>query len=213
MRKAKQENKNTLIKCIRIEIIRAFLNPKEEGIENKPSFLSTCMSCKAYTTSNAATQSITAIDNTIIEISKEGLMDKYAPIGANAKPSPKTKCEIYVNRLVKLQVKTTSNAIGERKKHSLLIKYVVKIKAMLLRTTNNKTVFGEILPDGISRVFVRGFFASIFLSTYLLNPIAALRANKTANITKAKVSYWNFNPLEWKANTNPKTAKGRENIV
>ena len=84
---------------------------------------------------------------------------------------------------------------------------------MLLSTTNNKTVFGEILPEGISRVFVRGFFASIFLSTYLLNPIAALRANKTANITKAKVSYWNFNPLEWKANTNPKTAKGRENIV
>ena len=74
--------------------------------------------------------------------------------------------------------------MGERKKHNLLIKKVVVIKANMLRRINQIAARLEILPDGISRSFVLGFLASISLSTYLLNAIAELLAKIIAKSTK-----------------------------
>ena len=55
--------------------------------------------------------------------------------------------------------------------------------------TNRKALLGEIIPLGISLMAVRGFFSSKFLSKYLLNAMAALRAvtiqtntNKKGNV-------------------------------
>ena len=42
--------------------------------------------------------------------------------------------------------------------------------------TKRNALLAEIIPLGISRIAVRGFFASKFLSKYLLKAIAALRA-------------------------------------
>ncbi len=42
--------------------------------------------------------------------------------------------------------------------------------------TNRKALLAEIIPFGISRIAVRGFFASKLLSKYLLKAMAALRA-------------------------------------
>ena len=54
---------------------------------------------------------------------------------------------------------------------------MVATKAKQLPMTNNNAAFGEMIPLGISLTAVRGFFKSISLSRYLLNAIAALRAN------------------------------------
>lgn len=47
---------------------------------------------------------------------------------------------------------------------------------MLFITTNHKAFCGVIMPAGISRIEVRGFNSSYFLSMYRLNAMAALRA-------------------------------------
>lgn len=47
---------------------------------------------------------------------------------------------------------------------------------MPLISTNTNAFFGVIIPAGISRIAVLGFFSSYFLSTYRLNAMAALRA-------------------------------------
>ena len=44
-------------------------------------------------------------------------------------------------------------------------------------------LFAEIIPFGISRIAVRGFFASKFLSRYRLKHIAALRAKIMQRMT------------------------------
>ena len=49
-------------------------------------------------------------------------------------------------------------------------------KKMQLMITKISASFAETFPDGISRIWVRGFLASIFLSRNLLNAIAELRA-------------------------------------
>ena len=51
--------------------------------------------------------------------------------------------------------------------------------------TNKRASVAETLPAGMSRITVRGFFASIFLSRYLLKAIAAFLANTMHKITKA----------------------------
>jgi hypothetical protein len=58
------------------------------------------------------------------------------------------------------------------------------MKPSILRIINQIAARFDILPDGISRSFVRGFLASISLSTYLLKAIAALLAKTIAKITK-----------------------------
>jgi hypothetical protein len=50
--------------------------------------------------------------------------------------------------------------------------------------TNRKALFAEMIPFGISRIAVRGFFLSKLLSKYLLKAIAALRAVIIQVITK-----------------------------
>ena len=56
---------------------------------------------------------------------------------------------------------------------------------MQLIITNRSASFAETLPAGMSRMSVRGFFASIFLSRYLLKAIAAFRAKTIHKITAA----------------------------
>src|SRR4051812_40223730 len=66
-------------------------------------------------------------------------------------------------------------------------------------TTNNaaqmivkaSALFAEIIPDGISLIAVLGFFASNFLSRYLLNAIAADLAKIMHRITNP-----NFNAIK-----------------
>jgi hypothetical protein len=58
------------------------------------------------------------------------------------------------------------------------------MKPNILRSINQIAARFEILPDGISRSFVRGFLASISLSTYLLKAIAELLAKTMDRITK-----------------------------
>ena len=70
----------------------------------------------------------------------------------------------------------TNNATGESRKQSGLINQHVAIKRKLQIITNRSALLGEIIPRGISRIAVLGFFASKYLSKYRLNAIAALLA-------------------------------------
>ncbi len=54
---------------------------------------------------------------------------------------------------------------------------------MQLLITKSKAFLPEIIPAGISRIAVRGFFASKFLSSHRLKAIAALRAKIIHKIT------------------------------
>jgi hypothetical protein len=54
---------------------------------------------------------------------------------------------------------------------------VVMMNKKLLLIIKNSAALVPIFPDGISLEDVLGFRASYLLSAYLLNPIAALRAN------------------------------------
>ena len=53
--------------------------------------------------------------------------------------------------------------------------------------TNINASLAETFPAGMSRICVRGFLASIFLSRYLLKAMAALRANTMHNNTKTSL--------------------------
>ena len=54
--------------------------------------------------------------------------------------------------------------MGERKKQSRLMKKVVATKSKLQLMVNHKALLAEIIPAGISRMAVLGFFASKLLS-------------------------------------------------
>ena len=56
------------------------------------------------------------------------------------------------------------------------MKKVDRIKMTDDRIVKRKALLGEIIPLGISRMAVRGFFSSKLLSKYLLKAMAALRA-------------------------------------
>ena len=56
-----------------------------------------------------------------------------------------------------------------------------------LMIVNNKTLFAFNMPEGISLIAVRGFFASNSRSRYRLNAIAAVRANIMQQITSANL--------------------------
>lgn len=81
-------------------------------------------------------------------------------------------------------------------------------------TTKNKTLLAEITPDGISRLRVLSFLASMVLSAHLLNAIAAFRALTIQSITSNNSLRSNvksaveFNPI-----TNPIAANGNANKV
>ena len=62
------------------------------------------------------------------------------------------------------------------------------MKLNILSKINQIAACFEILPEGISRSFVRGFLASISLSTYLLKAIAELLAKTIARITKINLA-------------------------
>ena len=76
--------------------------------------------------------------------------------------------------------------MGERKKQRGFINQVVAINNKLFIITKVNALEGEIIPDGISRIAVRGFFSSMALSMYLLKAIAALRAKTIHSITNKK---------------------------
>ena len=67
-------------------------------------------------------------------------------------------------------------AIGESKKHVMLIMNAKPTNRMEFRMVKRRALDGLIIPLGISLIAVRGFFASNSLSRYLLKAIAALRA-------------------------------------
>ncbi len=105
------------------------------------------------------------------------------------------------------------NATGDKAKHKGLINQVVITNNKLLIKTNTQADLGEIIPAGISRVAVRGFSISISLSKYLLNAIAALRANTIHNNTS--INDCQLKPLLsfLAARKYPSTAKGNANTV
>jgi hypothetical protein len=61
------------------------------------------------------------------------------------------------------------------------------MKAAQLKITNSKVFLLEIIPLGISRMAVRGFNASKFLSSQRLKAIAALLAKIMQRITSINV--------------------------
>src|SRR6185436_12474903 len=69
------------------------------------------------------------------------------------------------------------------KKHIPLIKKVQAINNRQLIIVKSKTLFAFIIPAGISRMAVLGFFASKFLSKYRLNDMAGLRAKTMQRTT------------------------------
>lgn len=70
----------------------------------------------------------------------------------------------------------TKRAMGESQPQSGLIKAAAITKMMALIKTKRSALEADISPAGISRSAVLGFRASKFLSRYLLNAMAALRA-------------------------------------
>lgn len=78
----------------------------------------------------------------------------------------------------------TSKASGLNKKQILLMKYVQAINNPALITVKINAALEVMMPAGISLIAVRGFLASMLLSSHLLNAMAALRANIMHNTTK-----------------------------
>lgn len=67
------------------------------------------------------------------------------------------------------------------------MKKVDRIKMADDRIVKRNALLGEIIPLGISRMAVRGFFASKLLSKYRLKAIAALRAVIIQMITRGSL--------------------------
>jgi hypothetical protein len=79
--------------------------------------------------------------------------------------------------------------------------------------TNERAAEGCITPEGISRFAVLGFFSSYFLSIYLLNPIAALRAKTMHKRISNKSLSLIACPESAKPRKSPIIANGRANMV
>ena len=58
-----------------------------------------------------------------------------------------------------------------------------------LMITKSKALFALMMPAGISRIAVRGFFASKFLSSQRLKAMAAERAKTMQRMIRSKVSH------------------------
>ena len=84
---------------------------------------------------------------------------------------------------------------------------------MQLINTNNSAFLGDMIPLGISRDFVLGFFKSISLSIYLLNAMAAFLPVTIHKMTSINFSQENeYSGFEI-ANVKPSKAKGNANTV
>ena len=103
-------------------------------------------------------------------------------------------------------------ATGDRKNTSLLIVKVTATKSKALIITNISALFGDILPAGISRLCVRGFWASTSRSKYRLNPMAEFRA-KTIQPTTCNSNIQEKPPQDLIAQKNPANANGIQNTV
>ena len=106
------------------------------------------------------------------------------------------------------------------------MKYVVRTNKADDRITNVSEAEAEIVPAGISRERVRSFTASIFLSAYLLNAMAAVRAKTMRRITltnkklfhsvkllKCKAPPWEGLGEAFTPRKKPITAKGSAKMV
>ena len=107
----------------------------------------------------------------------------------------------------------TSNATGLSAKHKGLMKYVQRMNNITLKMTNHNAAFGEIMPAGISRMMVRGFFASMSLSSHLLNAMAALLANTIHNNTNINNRIQSAFATFKYPKVNPVNAKGKAKTV
>jgi len=67
----------------------------------------------------------------------------------------------------------------------------------------------DILPDGISRFDVLGFFASMSLSIRLFSAIAALRAPRKASPTQSRIGWLERRRLQEKLPGRQKDSKKR----
>ena len=72
------------------------------------------------------------------------------------------------------------------------MKNVQAINKMQFTITKNNALFDLITPAGISRMAVRGFFASKFLSSQRLKAMAAERAKTMHKMTKSIFIKKNF---------------------
>jgi hypothetical protein len=85
---------------------------------------------------------------------------------------------------------------------------VVRIKRMQLTIVNIRASFELILPEGISRMAVLGFCASISLSKYLLKAIAEFLAKIMHNTISKSLSQLNSCPVIEMARKKPINANG-----
>ena len=84
---------------------------------------------------------------------------------------------------------------------------------MLFEIVNINASFELILPEGISRIAVLGFCASISLSKYLLKAIAEFLAKIMHNTIRNSLSQLNSCPVTEMARKKPINANGIAKIV
>src|SRR5678815_1377758 len=102
-------------------------------------------------------------------------------------PSPSTRCDHDVNRLVKLYERIHDSAMGDRRKHSGFSFHDATKNTAFAITTAVVAWPTLIFPAGNSRALVRGLRASISRSTIRLNAIAENRAAVNATTTQATI--------------------------
>ena len=93
------------------------------------------------------------------------------------------------------------------------MKYVVAMNSAALIIINNVAAPGEMIPEGISRFFVLGFFSSNFLSTSRLNPIAEFLANTMHRIIRRRSLRLNRRSPSEMPREKPIRANGMANTV
>ena len=99
-----------------------------------------------------------------------------------------------------------------------MMKAVVTVKAADIRIVNRRAASGDTMPAGISRMAVRGFFASKWRSSHRLKAIAALRAvtmhTRTA-ASRTQIRYGSIagTPPGKAARVKPTIAKGIAKMV
>lgn len=87
------------------------------------------------------------------------------------------------------------------------------MKAIAIKMTNRKAAEGLIMPEGISRIKVLVFSASINRSTYLLNAIAALLANIIHSKINRNSSQLMDDPSVFTPRKNARKANGSAKMV
>lgn len=106
-----------------------------------------------------------------------------------------------------------SKAIGDSKNTIGLMNQVVMTKANAMITTKMMAEVGLMTPEGISLSTVRAFCASMRLSVYLLNAIAALRAKSMHNKTRPSKRHSKLSPLSFRPRKKDNIANGNAKTV